>query len=114
MIEYLRKRALKEWEEENEIEELQESTLKIEFTNIARAIINLGICYLVFLKFPRKFSFIYPSQYHQILDALEKDTDKRDDWLQPLMPRMKEIEIYFGNGEGNLGPDMGTFGPWVN
>ena len=63
LIEYLRKRALKEWEEENEIEELQESTLKIEFTNIARAIINLGICLFFSLKFPKKSSFIYHSRF---------------------------------------------------
>ena len=114
LIEYLRKRALKEWEEENEIEELQESTLKIEFTNIARAIINLGNCYFNSLKFPKKMLFFIIHNFHQISDALEKDTDKRDDWLKPLMPRMKEVETYFGNGEGNLSPDMGTFGPWVN
>ena len=71
LIEYLRKRALKEWEEENEIEELQESTLKIEFTNIARAIINLGICFF-FFKIPEKCSFICPSQKQSNLRRARK------------------------------------------
>ena len=84
LLQYLRRRSLAEWELEHEVEEIQIADLKTEITHFSRNINEL--------------------------DPLLEECEFRGKLLKHHLRRAAELEIFFGDGTGELTLDRGTYG----